>query len=117
MKYKDVAERIINVGSSAPSGGQFLTVETLTRGPPVGGEMRARVSATERMDLLNYAVIARGDIIHARTLEVYFTLFYLNTNVSLLSKQCLLILSAFASEVAKRFITMDISAESSTWQR
>ncbi|KAG7311407.1 hypothetical protein JYU34_002449 [Plutella xylostella] len=69
VKYKEVSERVINVQQSAPSGGQFLTIELLSRGS-VGDEMRARISATEPMDLLNYAVIGRGDILHTKTLEL-----------------------------------------------
>jgi hypothetical protein len=55
---------------SAGSYGQYLTVELLTRDTSVGGEMRARISSTDRMDLLHYAVIGRGDILLAKTVEV-----------------------------------------------
>ncbi|KAI8427884.1 hypothetical protein MSG28_002244 [Choristoneura fumiferana] len=36
----------------------------------VGDVMRARISSTERMDILHYAVIGRGDILMAKTLEL-----------------------------------------------
>lgn len=55
---------------NSDSGGQFLTVELLTRGTSVGDEMRARITATEPMDLVHYVVIGRGDILVAKTLEV-----------------------------------------------
>lgn len=56
------------------SFGQFLTAEILTRGTGVGGEMRARITATEPMDMVHYAVIGRGDIIVAKTVEVSYEL-------------------------------------------
>lgn len=52
------------------SGGQFLSLEVLSRGTSVGDVMRARITATEPMDLVHYAVIGRGDILVAKTLEV-----------------------------------------------
>ncbi|CAH0603133.1 unnamed protein product [Chrysodeixis includens] len=70
IKYKEVTERVVNVQRSEYSFGQFLTVEVLTRGTGVGDEMRARISATEPMDLVHYVVIGRGDIIVAKTVEL-----------------------------------------------
>ncbi|CAH0404826.1 unnamed protein product [Chilo suppressalis] len=70
IKYKEVSERVVNVQRNSDSGGQFLTVEILTRDTTEGGEMRARITATEPMDLVNYVVIARGDIVVAKTLEL-----------------------------------------------
>ncbi|XP_063529848.1 thioester-containing protein 1 allele R1-like [Cydia strobilella] len=70
IKYKEVTERVINVIKSAGSKGQYLTVELLTRDTSVGGELRARISSTEQMDLLHYAVIGRGDILLAKTVEL-----------------------------------------------
>ncbi|XP_022820433.1 CD109 antigen-like [Spodoptera litura] len=70
VKYKEVTERIVNVQRSEYSFGQFLTAEILTRGTGVGGEMRARITATEPMDMVHYAVIGRGDIIVAKTVEL-----------------------------------------------
>lgn len=71
IKYKDVVERVVNVQRNSDSGGQFLTVELLTRGTSVGDEMRARITATEPMDLVHYVVIGRGDILVAKTIEVH----------------------------------------------
>lgn len=59
-------------------GGQFLSLEVLTRETSVGDVMRARITTTEPMDLVHYAVIGRGDILVAKTLEVR------NTTISLL---------------------------------
>ncbi|KAJ8726365.1 hypothetical protein PYW07_001063 [Mythimna separata] len=70
VKYKEVTERIVNVQRSEYSFGQFLTAEILTRGTGVGDEMRARITATEPMDMVHYAVIGRGDIIVAKTVEL-----------------------------------------------
>jgi hypothetical protein len=70
-----VTERVVNVQRNSDAGGQFLTVEMLSRGTAVGGEMRARVTATEPMDLVHYVVIARGDIVVAKTLEVNLHVF------------------------------------------
>ncbi|KAH9632718.1 hypothetical protein HF086_013090 [Spodoptera exigua] len=56
VKYKEVTERVVNVQRSEYSFGQFLTAEILTRGTGVGGEMRARITATEPMDMVHYAV-------------------------------------------------------------
>ncbi|KAL0849223.1 hypothetical protein ABMA28_013556 [Loxostege sticticalis] len=70
IKYKDVVERVVNVQRNSDSGGQFLTVELLTRGTSVGDEMRARITATEPMDLVHYVVIGRGDILVAKTIEL-----------------------------------------------
>ncbi|XP_028159271.1 CD109 antigen-like [Ostrinia furnacalis] len=70
IKYKDVVERVVNVQRNSDSSGQFLTVELLTRGTSVGDEMRARITATEPMDLVHYVVIGRGDILVAKTLEL-----------------------------------------------
>ncbi|KAM3964840.1 thioester-containing protein 1 allele R1 [Aphomia sociella] len=70
IKYKDITERVVNVQSSQASGNQFLSVELLTRGTAVGDEMRARITATEAMDLVHYVVIGRGDILIAKTLEL-----------------------------------------------
>lgn len=70
VKYKEISERVVNVQSCAPSGDQYLTVEVVSSGGEIGGEMRARIHATEPMDLLNYAVVARGDIVYAKTVEV-----------------------------------------------
>ncbi|XP_049864919.1 CD109 antigen-like isoform X2 [Pectinophora gossypiella] len=70
VKYKEVSQRIVNVRSGGASGGQFLTVEVLTRGTSVGDDLRARISSTEAMDLVHYAVIGRGDVLVAKTLEL-----------------------------------------------
>ncbi|KAL4708067.1 hypothetical protein ACJJTC_009846 [Scirpophaga incertulas] len=70
IKYKEVTERVVNVQRNSGFGGQFLTVELLTRGTGTGDEMRARITATEPMDLVHYVVIARGDIVVAKTLEL-----------------------------------------------
>uniref|UniRef100_A0A2A4K0R1 TEP1-F n=1 Tax=Heliothis virescens TaxID=7102 RepID=A0A2A4K0R1_HELVI len=70
VKYKEVTERVVNVQRNEYSFGQFLTTEILTRGTGVGDEMRARITATEPMDLVHYAVIGRGDIIVAKTVEL-----------------------------------------------
>ncbi|XP_049691725.2 thioester-containing protein 1 allele R1 [Helicoverpa armigera] len=70
VKYKEVTERVVNVQRNEYSFGQFLTAEILTRGTGVGDEMRARITATEPMDLVHYAVIGRGDIIVAKTVEL-----------------------------------------------
>lgn len=70
MKYKEVSERVVHVQKSLENGGQFLTLEILSRNTGVGDEMRAQISATEAMDLVNYVVIGRGDILVAKTLEV-----------------------------------------------
>ncbi|XP_075992321.1 thioester-containing protein 1 allele R1-like [Anticarsia gemmatalis] len=69
IKYKEVTERVVNVQRSEYTS-QFLTAEVLTRDTGVGGEMRARITATEPMDMVHYAVIGRGDIIVAKTLEL-----------------------------------------------
>lgn len=58
---------MLNVVRCADTNGQFLTVEILTRNTSVGGVMRARISSTERMDILHYVVIGRGDILTAET--------------------------------------------------
>lgn len=42
----------------------------LTAATSPGGEMRARVTATEPMDIVHYVVIGRGEILLANTLEV-----------------------------------------------
>ncbi|CAG5022083.1 unnamed protein product [Parnassius apollo] len=67
IKYKAVTERVVNVVSG--SGGQQLSVQLLAN-EPGADEVRARVTATDPMDLLHYALVARGDILHARTLEL-----------------------------------------------
>lgn len=72
IKYKNVTERVVNVQRSEYSSGQFLTIEITSQ--PGAEEMNARITATERMDLLHYIVIGRGDILLAKTLEV-------NTNI------------------------------------
>lgn len=64
-----MSERVVNVQRNDYSNGQFLTMELLTR---TGDEIRARLSATEPMDLVHYVVIGRGDILVANTLEVSF---------------------------------------------
>ncbi|CAH0748966.1 unnamed protein product [Diatraea saccharalis] len=70
INYKEVTERVVNVQRNSDSGGQFLTVELLTQDTSEGDEMRARITASEPMDLVHYVVIARGDIIIAKTLEL-----------------------------------------------
>lgn len=65
-----MSERVVNIQRNEISGGQFLTLEVLSRGTSVGDVMRARITATEPMDLVHYAVIGRGDILVAKTLEV-----------------------------------------------
>ncbi|KAJ2953639.1 hypothetical protein O0L34_g1251 [Tuta absoluta] len=70
VKYKEVAERVINVQSGGASGGQFLIVEVLTHNTSVGDDMRVRISSTEAMDLVHYAVIGRGDILFAKSIEL-----------------------------------------------
>lgn len=70
VKYKEISERVVNIQRNEMSGGQFLSLEVLTRETSVGDVMRARISATEPMDLVHYAVIGRGDILVAKTLEV-----------------------------------------------
>ncbi|XP_052755570.1 thioester-containing protein 1 allele R1-like isoform X2 [Galleria mellonella] len=70
VRYKEVTERVVNVQSSQGSANQYLTMELLTRGTSVGDEMRARITATEPMDLVHYVVIGRGDILMAKTLEL-----------------------------------------------
>lgn len=69
IRYKEVTERVVNVQRSEFTS-QFLTVELLSRDTAVGGEIRARITASQPMDVINYAVIARGDIIEAKTLEL-----------------------------------------------
>lgn len=51
-------------------GGQYLTIDVISRDTGVGDEMRAQITATETMDLVHYVVIGRGDILVAKTLEV-----------------------------------------------
>ncbi|XP_053625843.1 thioester-containing protein 1 allele S3-like [Plodia interpunctella] len=70
IKYKEASERVVQVTSGKDSGGQYLTVEVLTRDTAVGDELRARITSTEPMDLVHYLVIGRGDILVARTLEL-----------------------------------------------
>ncbi|XP_004927018.1 C3 and PZP-like alpha-2-macroglobulin domain-containing protein 8 [Bombyx mori] len=70
IKYKEVTERVVNVQRNDYSGGQFLTLEMLTAATSPGGEMRARVTATEPMDIVHYVVIGRGEILLANTLEL-----------------------------------------------
>lgn len=70
IKYKEVTERVENVQRNDYAGGNFLILEMLTRDTSAGDEMRARLTATENMDLVNYVVIARGDILLAKTMEL-----------------------------------------------
>ena len=70
VKFKDVSERVVNVQKSLENSGQFLNIELLTRNTSVGEEMRARIDASEPMDLVHYVVIGRGDILVAKTFEV-----------------------------------------------
>lgn len=70
IKYKEVTERIVNVRRSTGARGQHLSVEIVSRNVGVGGQLRARVLATEPMDLLHYAVIGRGDVLLAKTVEL-----------------------------------------------
>ncbi|KAG6455793.1 hypothetical protein O3G_MSEX009390, partial [Manduca sexta] len=70
VKYKEVSERVVNVQRNDYSGGQFFTMEILTSNTSNGDEMRARITATEPMDLVHYVVIGRGDILAAKTLEL-----------------------------------------------
>ncbi|XP_026487589.2 thioester-containing protein 1 allele S3-like [Vanessa tameamea] len=70
IKYKEISERVVNVQKSMETGGQFLVMELLTRNTSVGDEMRARITATEPMDLVHYVIIGRGDILVAKTLEL-----------------------------------------------
>ncbi|CAH0725826.1 unnamed protein product, partial [Brenthis ino] len=70
VKFKEVSERVINVQRSLENSGQFLNIELLTRNTSVGDEMRARIDATEPMDLIHYVVIGRGDILAAKTFEL-----------------------------------------------
>ncbi|XP_041986950.1 CD109 antigen-like [Aricia agestis] len=69
-KYRDVSERVVNVQRGAATDDGHLTIELLTRDTAPGDEMRARITATETMDLLHYVVIGRGDILTAKTLEL-----------------------------------------------
>ncbi|CAB3250011.1 unnamed protein product [Arctia plantaginis] len=69
IKYKEVTERVVHVQRNEYTS-QYLTAEVLTRNTSVGDEMRARITATEPMDLVHYAVIGRGDIIVAKTIEL-----------------------------------------------
>ncbi|CAH4004421.1 unnamed protein product [Pieris brassicae] len=69
VKYKEVSERIVNVQRSISSG-QYLSLELLTRNTGVGDEMKARIVATEPMDIVHYVVMGRGDIVVAKTLEL-----------------------------------------------
>lgn len=61
---------MVNVQKSLDTDGQFLVIELLSRNTSVGDEMRARITATEPMDLVHYVIIGRGDILVAKTLEV-----------------------------------------------
>ncbi|XP_026329682.1 CD109 antigen-like isoform X2 [Hyposmocoma kahamanoa] len=70
VKYKEVSERVVNIQRNEMYGGQFLSLEVLTRETSVGDVMRARITGTEPMDLVHYAVIGRGDILVAKTLEL-----------------------------------------------
>ncbi|CAH2104660.1 unnamed protein product [Euphydryas editha] len=70
VKYKEISERVVNVQKSLETSGQFLVIELLTRNTSVGDEMRARITATEPMDLVHYVIIGRGDILIAKTLEL-----------------------------------------------
>ncbi|KAJ0181857.1 hypothetical protein K1T71_002579 [Dendrolimus kikuchii] len=70
IKYKEVTERVENVQRNDYSGGNFLTLEMMSKDTTAGDEMRARLSATEPMDLVHYVVIGRGDILIAKTMEL-----------------------------------------------
>lgn len=52
---------------SGSGGGAALSVQLLSA---AGGELRARIAATEPLQLLHYALVARGDVALAETLEV-----------------------------------------------
>lgn len=70
IKYKEVTERVINVRRSSGTRGQHLALELLSTGATPGGEMRIRTLATEPLDLLHYAVLGRGDLLYAKTIQV-----------------------------------------------
>ncbi|VVD02140.1 unnamed protein product [Leptidea sinapis] len=70
VKYKEVSERVVNVQKSISPGGQYITLELLTRDTAVGDVIHASIVATEPMDIVHYAVIGRGDILVAKTLEL-----------------------------------------------
>ncbi|XP_045774990.1 C3 and PZP-like alpha-2-macroglobulin domain-containing protein 8 [Maniola jurtina] len=70
VKYNEISERIVNVQKSMEKGGQYLTIDVISRDTGVGDEMRAQITATETMDLVHYVVIGRGDILVAKTLEL-----------------------------------------------
>lgn len=67
-----MTERIENVQRNDYSGGNFLTMQMISKDTSAGDEMRARLSATEPMDLVHYVVIGRGDILLAKTMEVRY---------------------------------------------
>ncbi|XP_013181291.1 PREDICTED: C3 and PZP-like alpha-2-macroglobulin domain-containing protein 8 [Papilio xuthus] len=68
IKYKEVTERVVNVVSGS-GGGAALSVQLLSAAGD-SGELSARIAANEPMDLLHYALVARGDILLAETLEL-----------------------------------------------
>ncbi|CAG9566895.1 unnamed protein product [Danaus chrysippus] len=70
IKYKEISERVVNVQKSLETGDQYMTLELLTRDMSIGDELRGRATSTEPMDLVHYAVIGRGDILVAKTLEL-----------------------------------------------
>lgn len=68
-----MSERVVNVQRNEYSGGHFLGLEMLTgwsTDSSKSDEIRARITATEPMDLVHYVVIGRGDILLAKTVEV-----------------------------------------------
>ncbi|CAK1549918.1 unnamed protein product [Leptosia nina] len=70
VKYKEVSERVVNVQKSISPGGQYLSLEVLSRNTAVGDNIKAKLTATEPMDIVHYLVIGRGDIVIAKTLEL-----------------------------------------------
>ncbi|KPJ15105.1 CD109 antigen [Papilio machaon] len=68
IKYKEVTERVVNVVSGS-GGAAALSVQLLSAAGD-SAELSARIAANQPMDLLHYALVARGDILLAETLEL-----------------------------------------------